>query len=189
MIIEVDTSLLEKIDNLNINQLVFLNLLLNDYQSNNQDILKLISLVSDEDIADLNRRDLIVTTHTNDSISYDLSNKSKTLLVEKDWFDEFYEQFPVYVVRPDGTRDYLRVNVNKCRQQYKKIVGRSKAMHQHLLKALKYDIEKKTLNGKLSYMKSMWKWLTQCEWENYDEELKYKDEQTKTISNYGTGLI
>lgn len=62
-------------------------------------------------------------------------------------------------------------------------------MHQHLLKALKYDIEKKTLNGKLSYMKSMWKWLTQCEWENYDEELKYKDEQTKTISNYGTGLI
>ena len=67
MIIEVDTSLLEKIGNLNINQLVFLSLLLNENQTFNQDIQNLISLVPDEDIADLNRRDLIVTTHTNDS--------------------------------------------------------------------------------------------------------------------------
>ena len=188
MIIEVDTSLLERIDNLNINRLVFLNLLLNDYQSNNQDILKLISLVSDEDIADLNRRDLIITTHNNDSVSYDLSDKSKELLKEKDWFDEFYDQFPVYIIRPDGTRDYLRTNVNKCRKQYRQIVGRSKAMHQHLLKALKYDIEKKATNGSLAYMKTMWKWLTQCEWENYDEELKY-NEQPKTVKEYGTELI
>lgn len=187
MILEVDTSLLEKIDNLNINQLVFLNLLLSENQNLNQDIQNLISLIPDEDIADLNRRDLIVTTHTSDTISYDLSDKSKSLLIEKDWFDEFYDQFPVYVTRPDGTRDYLRTNVSKCRQQYKKIVGRSKAMHQHLLKALQYEISKKMINGKLSYMKSMWKWLTQCEWENYDEELKY--EQSNTVKNYGTELI
>ena len=188
MIIEVDTSLLEKIGNLNIDQLVFLSLLLNENQTFNQDIQNLISLVPDEDIADLNRRDLIVTTHTNDSISYDLSDTSKALLKEKDWFDEFYEQFPVYITRPDGSRDYLRTNVQKCRQQYKKIVGRSKAMHEHLLKALQYDLTKRMTNGNLSYMKSMWKWLTQCEWENYDEELKYESNQVKA-KNYGTDII
>lgn len=187
MILEVDTSLLEKIDNLNINQLVFLNLLLSENQTFNQDIQDLISLIPDEDIADLNRRSLIVTKHDNDTISYDLSDDLKSKLVEKDMFDEFYDQFPVYTVRPDGSKDYLRTNVNKCRQQYRKIIGRSKAMHKHLLAALNYDISKRMTNGSMSYMKSMWKWLTQCEWENYDEELKY--EKIEKPTNYGTELI
>ena len=53
MILELDTSLLDKIPEIkSINQLVFISLVLNDNQIKNQDIHKLLSLVSDEEIQD-----------------------------------------------------------------------------------------------------------------------------------------
>lgn len=36
-------------------------------------------------------------------------------------FNEFYEVFPVYVTRPDGTKGFLRANINKCRKEYNRI--------------------------------------------------------------------
>lgn len=47
MIIELDTSLLEIIDNISINQLVFLSLVLDKNQKSYQGITPLIRLVSD----------------------------------------------------------------------------------------------------------------------------------------------
>ena len=47
MIIELDTSLLEIIDNISINQLVFLSLVLDKNQKSHQGITPLIRLVSD----------------------------------------------------------------------------------------------------------------------------------------------
>ena len=50
---------------------------------------------------------------------------------------------------------------------------------------LKKEIEDKTINGKMGFMKTMWKWLTNHEWENYEdnEETIVKEEL------YGTELI
>ena len=59
MIIELDTSLLEIIDNISINQLVFLSLVLDKNQKSHQGITPLIRLVSDSEIQDLIDRNLI----------------------------------------------------------------------------------------------------------------------------------
>ena len=41
--------------------------------------------------------------------------------------------------------------------------------------------------GKLSYMKTMWKWLVDHQWEEIEEEMK--DNEQKNLSTYGTELV
>ena len=41
----------------------------------------------------------------------------------------------------------------------------------------------------MGYMKTMWKWLTQHEWETYDEQMKLDKPSTIDNYNYGTELI
>lgn len=59
MILELDTSLLNKY-NISINQLVFISLVLNDNQPNNQDIQELLSRVNEEEIQELIQRNIVV---------------------------------------------------------------------------------------------------------------------------------
>ena len=185
MILEIDTSILDRIPNLSINQLVFLNLVLSDIKTINQDIQKLLSLVNEEEIQDLELQGLIqITKDNSDNQVISKTDKLKELLKEdKSMFDEFYDQFPVYVLRPDGTKGFLRANINKCRKEYNSIVGKSRAMHQHILDCLNYEIEDKISTGKLGYMKTMWKWLTQHEWETIEEQMKFDQ------PDYGNNII
>ena len=185
MILEIDTSILDRIPNLSINQLVFLNLVLSDIKIINQDIQKLLSLVNEEEIQDLELQGLIqITKDNSDNQVISKTDKLKELLKEdKSMFDEFYDQFPVYVLRPDGTKGFLRANINKCRKEYNSIVGKSRAMHQHILDCLNHEIEDKISTGKLGYMKTMWKWLTQHEWETIEEQMKFDQ------PDYGNNII
>ena len=96
----------------------------------------------------------------------------------------------MYVTRPDGTKGFLRANINKCRKEYNRIVGKSKAMHEHLIKCLQFEIDNKMLTGKLGYMKTMWKWLTQREWEVMEEMMQEEDNVSQqNIYGYGTRII
>ena len=185
MILELDTSLLNKL-NISLNQLVFLSLVMNENQKDNQDIRELLSRVNEEEIQDLIVRNIIIIEPMNNGVKYSLSdNIIKLLQSNKDsMFDEFYETFPVYVIRPDGTKGFLRANVNKCRKEYNRIIGKSRAMHEHIMDCLRYELDDKMRTGKLGYMKTMWKWLTQHEWECYEEQLKVKEEDT-----YGTDIL
>lgn len=177
MILEIDTSILDRIENLSINQLVFLTLLLNDNQTINQDVQKLLSLVNEEEIIELEKRNLISVSNDTDNQVISKTDTLKDLLKEdKTLFDVFYDQFPVYVIRPDGTKGFLRANINKCRKEYNRIIGKSKAMHEHIIECLNHEINNKMMTGKMGYMKTMWKWLTQHEWENYEEQLKFNEE-------------
>ena len=187
MILELDTSLLNKF-NISINQLVFIGLVLNENQTNNQDIQELLSRVNEEEIQDLIQRNIVVVTTSDNNKIY---SPSKELIefIKKDkdnMFDQFYEVFPVYVIRPDGTKGFLRSNVNKCRKQYNSIVGKSKAMHDHIMACLRFEIEDKMSTGKIGYMKTMWKWLTQHEWECYEEQMQ---ESKNIIDGYGNSLL
>ena len=186
MILEIDTSILDRIENLNLNQLILLNIVLNDIKTNNQNIHELISRVSEEDIQYLISERFIVRDELTNVI--DSTQKLKDLLKEdKTMFDMFYDQFPVYVVRPDGTKGFLRANINKCRKEYNRIVGKSKAMHQHLCDCLKFEIDQKMMTGKIGYMKTMWKWLTQHEWEASEEQMNYTTQKQETT--YGNELL
>ena len=188
MILEIDTSILDRIPTLSINQLVFLTLVLNDIKTINQDIQRLLSLVNEEEIQELETQGLISIQYDRDTQVISKTEKLEGLLKEdKAMFDMFYDQFPVYVMRPDGTKGFLRANVNKCRKEYNRIIGKSKAMHEHIMDCLKYEIDERMRTGKIGYMKTMWKWLTQHEWETYEEQMKLEEPVVNTNS-YGTEL-
>ena len=188
MILELDTSWLNKL-NISINQLVFINLVLNENQKNNQDIHSLLSRVGENEIQDLINRNIIIFEEKDNNKIYKVSeNTVEDLKVKADMFDELYDTFPVYVVRPDGTKGFLRANVNKCRHEYKKIIGKSIALHNHIMECLNYELQNKIMTGKLGYMKTMWKWITQHEWECYEEQMQ-DDINTTNESLYGTTVI
>lgn len=113
MILELDTSLLNKF-NLSINQLVFISLVLNDNQINSQDIHELLSRVNEEEIQELiNRNIVVVTTSDNNKIYSPSEELLETIKKDREsMFDEFYEVFPVYVIRPDGTKGFFK---GKCK--------------------------------------------------------------------------
>lgn len=189
MVLELDISLLEKIKPLTINQLVFLNLVLGENQNNIKDALLLISLVSEAEIQDLINRDFIAKETGAGSVTYSPTNGLLELVKRKvTMFDEFYEAYPQVVIRPDGTKSFLRANKNNCRRRYNSIVGKSTAAHQHLMNCLKFQLDDLTMTGRMGYMKTMWKWLTQCEWEALDEQMKESVEVSKK-DTYGTTLM
>ena len=161
---------------------------MNENQTYNQDIHKFLSRISEADIQSLIDQNLITSTTDGDNKVYSITDKMRNYLkTDKTLFDEFYDLFPVYVTRPDGTKGYLRANVNKCRYEYNKLVGKSNAMHEYLLTCLKYEIDDKMRTGKIGYMKTMWKWLTTHEWVCYDEQMK--DLETTNTCEYGTAIL
>lgn len=188
MIIEVNTKLVNIDENINLNQIVFLSMVLGKNQTNNQDVRKIVSLISDDEISYLVTQGLITSTMTGNSITYHPTEKLINFLaVDKSYFDLFYDMYPIYVNRPDGSKAYLRANVNKCRHLYGTYVGNSSAMAEHINKCLEHELSKKMREGKLSYMKTMWRWLVDHQWEESEEEMQ--DQQNPVISDYGTELI
>lgn len=187
MIIEVNTKILDY-PGINMNQLVFLSMVLDKNQkSYNQDVRKIVSLISDEEISYLISQELVTSIERSNSITYQATDKLKELVApKKDYFDVFYDMYPVYVVRPDGSKAYLRANVNKCRHLFKTYVGNSEAMAEHLIECLDKEVNKKMNCGKISYMKTMWRWLVDHQWEEIEEEMQ---DTTAMRSNYGTELF
>lgn len=188
MIIEVNTNLLKSGENINLNQLIFLSLVLDKNQKSNQNVRQIVSLILDDEIQDLIDQGLITSVETGNAITYMSTEKlQKFIKPEKDYFDIFYEMYPVYVVRPDGIKTYLRANVNKCRHLYNTYVGHSEATAQHINSCLKFEIEKKTKEGKICYLKTMWRWLVDHQWEESEAEMQ--DTTKQTFNAYGTELI
>lgn len=190
MIIELNTKLLDYPDKLNLNQLVFLSMVLDKNQkANNQDVRKIVSLISDDEISYLIDQGLITSIERGNSITYQESEKL-TAYIEPDrsYFDQFYDMYPVYVVRPDGEKVYLRTNKNKCRNLYNSYVSKSYTKAEHINKCLVKELEKKTKLGKIGYMKTMWRWLQDHQWEEIEEEI-LNEQQEQNTETYGTELI
>lgn len=190
MIIELNTKLLDYPEKLNLNQLVFLSMVLDKNQkSNNQDVRKIVSLISDDEISYLIEQGLITSIERGNSITYQETDKLEAYITpDRSYFDQFYDMYPIYAIRPDGTKDYLRINKNKCRNLYNLYVSKSYTEAEHINNCLAKELEKKSKLGKLGYMKTMWRWLQDHQWEEIEEEMK--DEQ-KIVNNtaYGTELI
>lgn len=187
MIIELDTSLLEIIDNISINQLVFLSLVLDKNQKSHQGITSLIRLVSDSEIQDLIDRNLIQKKDDSKKLVYKPTKELVDKLTPKDiLFEQFYTLYPIMVSRPDGTKGFLRSNVKKCRDYYNKLVKGNPDLHNRIITALNFELSDKAMTGKLGYMKTMWKWLTSHEWELIEEQMNISQPETTML--YGTKL-
>lgn len=188
MIIELNTKLLDLPEDLNMNQLVFLSMVLDKNQNTkNQDVHRLVSLINDDEISYLVQQNLVTSIERGEFITYEASERLKQFMTnEKSYFDLFYEIYPVYVLRPDGSKSYLRANVNKCRHLFDVTCGKSTAMAEHLIECLNFEISKKMKEGKIGYMKTMWRWLVDHQWEESEEEM---NDAVKTVNTYGTDLI
>lgn len=187
MIIEVNTKLLDA-GEINLNQLIFLSLVLDKNQKPNQDVRKIVSHISDDEILNLIQQELITVIENDDEKRYEPTEKLiGATKPSKDYFDIFYEMYPVYVMRKDGTKSYLRANVNKCRHFFNMRCGKSSAMAEHIINCLDYEISKRMREGSLSYMMTMWNWLTRSQWEAIEDEMNDVDNKPK--STYGTELI
>ena len=89
MIIELDTKLADLPQQLNMNQLVFLSMVLDDNHKNNQDVQKIVSLITDDEISYLVSQGLITSIERGNSITYQATDQLKNhLKPEKDWFDQ-----------------------------------------------------------------------------------------------------
>ena len=189
MIVELNTKLLELPEKINLNQLVFLSMVLNKNQSTyDQDVRKLVSLMRDDEISYLIEKGLVTSMERSKSILYKASQKLEDFMEPpKDLFDLFYEMYPIYVLRSDGSKSFLRTNKNKCRNLYNILTGGNNAMCGPINKCLQFEIDKKMKTGKMCYMKTMLRWLQDRQWETSDEEMN-NTEQTKQ-SNYGTELF
>ena len=188
MIIELDTKLLDEFPDLTMNQYVFLSMVLGKNQPKYQDVRKIVSLISDEDISYLVSQELVTAIESSESITYQPTDKLiSSVKPEKDYFDVFYDMYPVYVMRADGSKSYLRANVNKCRHFFNTKCGRSSAMAEHLIKCLDYEVAKRMREGSLGYMMTMWNWLTRSQWEAIEEEMQ--DTTKQAVNSYGTELI
>lgn len=175
-------------EQINLNQLVFLSMILDKNQKNYQDVHKIVSLISDDEISYLINQGLITSMERGNSIIYQATDKVNDFIKpNKSYFDLFYDIYPVYVVRPDGSKSYLRANVNKCRHLYNTYIGNSEAMAEHINKCLEFEISKKMREGKLSYMKTMWRWLVDHQWEETEQEMQNNTEEY--TNSYGTELI
>lgn len=188
MIIEVNTKLLDGEEKLNSNQLLFLSIVLDKNQPKYQDVRKIVSLISDDEIQYLIDHELITSIERENSITYQPTEKLNNLVKPaRDYFDVFYDMYPVYVMRADGSKSYLRANVNKCRNFFNSKCGRSTAMAEHLINCLEFEISKRMREGSIGYMMTMWNWLTRSQWEAVEEEMQ--DTELKTNQSYGTELI
>jgi len=122
--------------------------------------------------------------------SYDYSrckigNELYSLLKTTDIFEEFLETYPSSVIRTDGVVDYLRTDQKACRMMYMKITKNSPAIHQHILKCLKFEVDKRTKDGSIKFMVRMAKWLTAETWKSYEDEIN----NVLIIKNtYGTDI-
>ena len=92
MIIELNTNLLDLDNNLNLNQVVFLSMVLDKNQHSNQDVRKIVSLISDDEISYLISKQFIVSIERDDTVIYQPTEELETAIKpKKQYFDIFYD--------------------------------------------------------------------------------------------------
>ena len=187
MLIEIDLDTCEKLQ-VTPNQLIFVKLLIEKNQKN----IKKYSEVSGVNISDVDsliERDIIqADSRSEDFTKLVITDEFLNSLDQKDFFDEFYEEYPKLVVRSDGIKDYLRTDINRCRKYYNQQVGRSKLKHENIMKCLRYEVDYRRKSGNMSYMKRMPKWLLSEEWTVYEQMIADSNVITQKEVQYGSSI-
>ena len=105
----------------------------------------------------------------------------------EDPFEEFYDTFPVKVLRPSGDYDYLRVDQKRSKKIYHNIIGNNTLKHQFIMRCLKVEIKDKASRGQMSFFKRMPTWLTSEAWKAYTDVVQGGHDSTQDDNNVGYG--
>jgi hypothetical protein len=125
-----------------------------------------------EDLTYLHESEFLENPPNSDAIinTIRISNKFARLFQsDVDSFEEFYNAFPVRVLRPDGNYDYLRVDHKRSKLLYNNVVGGDVSRHQLIMKGLKLEVDDRSRRGQLAFMKRMPMWLSSEAWKVYAE--------------------
>lgn len=184
MLLELETTLFDKIENLKLDQFLLLSLILDKSKINRQGS-KIISRISDDNINELVEQGLITILKKPRSVAYEPTSKLLALLPDgtKMW-EQFLQIYPNSVIRPDGTKAFLKTNLAKAKTKYIALVNNSEDRHLYLVDCLQKEITDKMNTGKIGYMKGIWKWLVSAEWEAYESQ-----EEQQTVNTYGTNIL
>lgn len=194
MIIEVDLRYLSEC-RISVHQYVILKLV---YEGNLKALEKYLRASSTlnnlpEDLNHLYENEFIQSPPNENAIltSIVISDKFIRLFQSSaDSFEELYNAFPVRVLRPDGSYDYLRVDHKRSKLLYRNIVGNDVSKHQLLVNCLKLEVEDRTRRGQLSFMKRMPMWLSSEAWKVYADEDSGNPVSTpgEILKVYGTDI-
>jgi hypothetical protein len=171
MLIELDLMEAKRLK-ITVNQFILITLLMEQFDI--KAVLDVIP-VSESDINNLIDKGILTKESvfdSNDFTKIEITSDFKKKLAVRDFFQEFYDAYPVSIIRSDGLKDYLRGDVSRCRKYYSKIVGKSLSKHEHMMTCLKFDVNNRKRTNSLAYMKRMSKWLLSEEWLIYEESIK-----------------
>ena len=110
-------------------------------------------------------------------------------LHKDDIFEELYASFPVKVQRPDGTASFLRRDRRLCKDLYYIITKDDLPTHEHIMSCLRTELEHRKRTNSMQYMKTLQKWLSGKEWENYEDLIDDGSYSDKHANTYGTHLM
>jgi hypothetical protein len=109
------------------------------------------------------------------------------LITNGDIFEELLTEYPTVVNRPDGSPDLLKTDLVQSRLIYLRITKENKAVHQHILKCLKYEVEQRKSTNTLSYMRRLPKWLASESWKAYEERVDDDSFSVRALEENGYG--
>jgi len=117
------------------------------------------------------------------------SDKFVELITGGDPFEELVQYYPRFVVRPDGNTDYLLTDLDRASAIYTKIIQKNKALHEHILKCLKEEIDIKEETDNMKYMRRLPKWISERGWESYKDQVRdLESVNGNSFIGYGTAI-
>ena len=190
MLRDVNTEVLINL-NINAHQFIIM-ILLVDKQYDHLDKYLVASNSYDTFLDDLRRlsKKSLVAYPTNKPYIYKsivVQPEFLRMLYKDDIFEELYYQFPKKATRPDGMVAYLRRDRRLCKDLYYIITKDDRTKHDHILTCLECELKYRKKNNSMQWMKTLQKWLSGREWENF-EDLVADGSLTKQTDSYGTQL-
>lgn len=116
-----------------------------------------------------------------------LRNNFIGVVAKDDYFEELLLEFPGMVIRPDGTKDYLKTDLNKSRKLYTQLTKRDSVLHRQIMDCLRFEIRERIRTNKMGYMKRLFKWLNSEEWKSWQAQIADSNVETNDLG-YGLNL-
>lgn len=138
------------------------------------------------DVADLLERDLLIKENN----VHRIADLYKTLFAGDGYFEELVLAFPTSVIRPDGVRDQLRTDKKRSKVRYNR-VAKTRDVHEHIVKCLKFEVQERTRLNTLKFMKKLPNWISSETWKEWEDKLEHKELFTLKEEGgaYGTKVI
>lgn len=190
MTIEMNLDYLFK-NKMTANQFLVLQLILEKRDDRLKEVAEVIGVVEYSKIikALVAMEFLLMFSEDEETAGYEVTQKALSTFKGKGHFEEFHMLYPVSVVRPDGKRESLRTAKKSCSTKYNRLAKR-RDVHENIMKCLEFEIQERTKDGSLMYMKKMPNWLSSEAWKEWEEKMKVSSVLDDLVTDvYGTELV